>query len=214
MPRHERSASRETDFDFSKSELRILRGLRTPARVQQFLDDEVRYNKERKGETCRSPRRVLRDRLAHCMEGALFGAAALRVHGHPPLLIELLAVRDDHHALAVFRENGLWGAIAQSNYSGLGYRAPAYRTIRELVMSYFDQYFNDPQGEYTLREYSLPVSLARYDARGWMTSESELFWVDDIFGGARHYRVIPKGMRPGKVRDRVFRAGCLGKVSR
>ncbi|HEX8984762.1 MAG TPA: hypothetical protein VF767_05000, partial [Bryobacteraceae bacterium] len=129
-------------YGFRPAEWQELRRLKTPEKVQRFLDCEVGYNKEPGGPTCRSPRRVLRDRVAHCLEGALFGAAALRVQGRPPLLVDLEAVRDDDHVLAVFRERGLWGAVAKSNYAGLRYREPVYRTLRELAMSYFEQYYN------------------------------------------------------------------------
>src|SRR5262245_40563625 len=138
---------------FDCSELAILRRVDTPAKIQKFLDCDLDYNKERDGETCRSPRRVLRDRTAQCMEGALFAAAALRVQGFPPLLVDLESVRDDDHVIAVFRQRGHWGAVAKSNYAGLRFRSPVYRTLRELVMSYFEHYYN-PAGEKTLRAYS------------------------------------------------------------
>jgi hypothetical protein len=121
---------------FNAEERAVLRRLNTPEKIQRFLDG-LAYNKEPDGNTCRSPRRVLRDRTAHCMEGALFGAAALCAIGHPPLLLDLEAVRDDDHVLAIFRSHSHWGAVAKSNYSGLRYREPVYRTLRELVMSYF-----------------------------------------------------------------------------
>ena len=127
---------------FDAGERKQLRGLKTPEKIQRFLDDEIGYNKEAGGATCRSPRRVLRDRLAHCMEGALFAAAAVGLLGFPPLLLDLEAERDDDHVLAIFRHRGHWGAIAKSNYSGLRYREPVYRTLRELVMSYFEHYYN------------------------------------------------------------------------
>src|ERR1700733_14561331 len=144
------------------SKLGMPRRLDTPERIQRFLDDEVGYNKEEGGPTCRSPRRVLRDRLAHCMEGALFGAAALRVHGFPPLLLDLEAVRDDDHVLAIFRQRGHWGALGKSNYSGLLFREPVYRTLRELAMSYFEHYFNLDRAK-TLPKYLRPVNLTRFD---------------------------------------------------
>jgi hypothetical protein len=134
---------------FTPAERAVFRKLKSPDKIQRFLDD-LAYNKEHGGVTCRSPRRVLRDRTAHCMEGALFGAAALRMIGHPPLLLDLEAVRDDDHVVAIFRLHGHWGALAKSNYSGLGYREPVYRTLRELVMSYFEHYYN-LQKEKTLR---------------------------------------------------------------
>ena len=140
---------------FGRDELAILGRLKTPEKIQSFLDSEIGYNKELQGATCRSPRRVLRDRLAHCMEGALFGAAALRVLGHPPLLLDLEAVRDDDHVLAIFRPRGHWGAVAKSNYSGLRYREPVYRSLRELAMSYFEHYYN-LRREKTLRTLFAP----------------------------------------------------------
>src|SRR5215470_7310768 len=117
------------DFVLERHELSVIKRLSSPEKIQRFLDDEVAYNKERDGETCRSPRRVLRDRLAHCAEGAYFAAAALRLRGYPPLIVDLMAVRDDDHLLAVFKQHGHWGAIAKSNYSGLRFREPVYRTI-------------------------------------------------------------------------------------
>ena len=116
----------------------MLRSLKTPESIQLFLDRDVAYNKEPQGETIRSPRRVLRDLTGHCLEGALLAAAALRIQGQSPLLLDLGAVRDDDHVLAIFRRGGHWGAIAKSNYSGLRFREPVYRTTRELVMSYFE----------------------------------------------------------------------------
>src|SRR5713101_2118198 len=170
---------------FDRRELNVLRRLRTPERIQRFLDEDVAYNKEKSGPTCRSPRRVLRDRTAHCLEGALFGAAALRVQGWQPLLLDLEAVRDDDHALAIFRQRGCWGAIAKSNYAGLRFREPVYRTLRELAMSYFEHYYN-PDGEKTLRSYSRPVSLARFDSIHWMTSEEPLWPIPEFLFDIKH----------------------------
>ena len=98
--------------------------------------------------------------------------------GYPPLLVDLEAVRDDDHVLAVFRRGGHWGALAKSNYSGLRYREPVYRTLRELAMSYFEHYFN-LKGEKTLRRYSRPVNLARFDRIGWMTSEEDVWAIPE-----------------------------------
>src|SRR5208283_3083336 len=117
-------------YGFDVGETRVLKALKTPERIQSFLETEIAYNKEPDGDTLRSPRRVLRDKVAHCMEGALLAAAALRVQGFPPLLLDLEAVRDDDHVLAVFKQQGHWGAIAKSNYSGLRFREPVYRSLR------------------------------------------------------------------------------------
>lgn len=146
--------------------------MNTPEKIQRLLD-ALPYNKEPDGPACRSPRRVLRDRTAHCLEGALLAAAALRVQGHPPLLLDLEAVRDDDHVLAIFRQRGLWGPVAKSNYAGLRFREPVYRSLRELVISYFEHYYN-LCGEKTLRKYSRPVNLARFDALEWVTAERDL----------------------------------------
>ena len=147
--------------------------------------------------TAWSPRRVLRERTAHCLEGAVFAAAALRVLGFPPLLLDLEAVQDTDHVVAVFRSRGHWGAIAKSNFSGLRYREPVYRSLRELVMSYFDGYIN-LRGDRTLRAWAGPVNLARFDRTrsGWMTAEEDLWWIADYLLDVPHTRLL----RPAMVR--------------
>ncbi|MBP6821061.1 MAG: hypothetical protein KA368_05935 [Acidobacteria bacterium] len=201
------------NFGFDKSEMAVFRKLSTPQKIQRFLDEEVAYNKEKDGETCRSPRRVLRDRLAHCAEGAYFAAAALRLLGHPPLIVDLMAVRDDDHLLAVFKQDGCWGAIAKSNYSGLRFREPVYRTVRELAMSYFAHYYN-LKGELTLREFSRPVNLSRFDRINWMTDEEDLFAIGDYFYTVPHSPVMTVAMtRKRRMLDRrLFEAGLVGSV--
>jgi len=198
---------------FSRDELAVLRRLKTPERIQSFLDSEIGYNKELQGETCRSPRRVLQDRLAHCLEGALFAAAALRVQGFPPLVLDLEAVRDDDHVLAIFRQRGHWGAIGKSNYSGLRFREPVYRTLRELAMSYFEHYYN-VVGEKTLRNYSRPVNLKRFDRDGWMTSEKDVWQIPEYLTGIAHTPLLADGMdrRLHRVDARLQAAGKLGGV--
>lgn len=143
-------------------------GLDSPAAIQTYLDG-IPYSAE---EVYRSPASVLRDRMAHCFDGALFAAAALSRLGDPPRILDMIAVRDDDHILALFQRFGRWGAIAQSNFSGLRYREPVYRSLRELVMSYFDLYFNSI-GEKTLRAYTVPLDLSRFDRQGWRTRDGE-----------------------------------------
>jgi hypothetical protein len=197
---------------FSASERAVFRQLRSPEKIQRFLDD-LAYNKEPGGPSCRSPRRVLRDRTAHCMEGALFGAAALRSLGHPPLLLDLEAVRDDDHVLAIFQLRGCWGALAKSNYSGLRYREPVYRTLRELVMSYFEHYYN-LRREKTLRNYSRPVNLRRFDTIGWMTAEEDVWPVPEYLCTIGHTPLLsPRVVRTlGRVDARLFAAGLVGRA--
>lgn len=157
---------------WTKEELEALRGLDSPEAIQAYLDG-MPYNDEI---TCRSPRRVIRDRKAHCMEGALLAAAALERLGHPPVLVDLQAERDDDHIIALFRRDGLIGAIAKSNFTGLRYRSPVHRTVREVVLSYFEDYFN-LDGELTLRGYTRPLDLRTRRFGEWRTREDDM---DDI----------------------------------
>jgi hypothetical protein len=197
-------------YGLTRAEVTLLQRLSTPEKVQRYLDDLV-YNVEPDGDTARSPRRVMRDRTAHCAEGAFLAAAALRVNGRPPLLVDLEAENDDDHVLAVYRDRGLWGSVATSKFSGLRFRAPVYRSIRELVMSYFEDYFNW-DGDRTLRAYSRPLSLARFDRSGWMTAEEDLWPVVEWLTVAHHTPLIPRAVarRLPRVDRRSFRAGVLG----
>lgn len=197
-------------YGLTRAETATLRRLSTPEKVQAYLDG-LTYNSEPDGDTVRSPRRVLRDRTAHCAEGALLAAAAFRVHGRPPLLVDLEAVRDDDHVLAVYRERGHWGAVATSKFAGLRYRAPVYRTVRELVLSYFEHYYNW-DGERTLRAYSRPVSLARFDRIGWMTAEEDLWPVVEHLSVISHTPLIPAAAarRLARLDERSYQAGLHG----
>ncbi|HEV8614221.1 MAG TPA: hypothetical protein VGU22_01900 [Methylomirabilota bacterium] len=163
--------------------------------------------------TAWSPRRVLREGTAHCLEGAIFAAAALRVLGFPPLLLDLEAVQDADHVLAVYRMRGHWGAIAKSNFVGLRYREPVHRTLRELVMSYFEDYIN-LRGERTLRAFSRPLDLRHFDrARpDWATSEGDLWWIAEHLVGVPHTRLLTPAMVRAlhRVDRRSLRAGLVG----
>lgn len=171
-------------FGLSTKELRILRRLNTPRKIQDFLET-IPANFEPEGDTCLSPRRVLRERRAHCIEAAMLAALALRINGHAPLVLDLTsAPHDEDHVIVPFQQNNCWGAISKSNHAILRYRDPVYRTIRELVMSYFNEYL-DGHGRKTLRSYSRPVNLSRFDAHGWMTSE------DDVWLIAEHLADVP-----------------------
>ena len=164
-------------------------------------------------DTAWSPRRVLREGTAHCLEGAIFAAVALRVLGFPPLLLDLEAVQDTDHVLAIYRVDGHWGALAKSNFSGLRYREPVYRTVRELVMSYFDDYMN-LRGDRTLRAYSRPVNLARFDRRhpGWITAESEAWFIPEHLFTIPHTPLLTPRQIPRltRVDRRSLQAGLVG----
>jgi len=196
-------------FGLAAAEVRTLRGLKTPARIQKFIDGlEYQY-----ADTAWSPRRVLRERKGHCLEGALVAAAALRVNGHRPLVMDLESVHDDDHVVALFRERGLWGGIAKSNFAGLRFRPPVYRTLRELALSYFAHYYN-LRGEYTLRAYSQAVDLSRLDDCHWMTAEEDVWCVAEALIAARHYALAPDKVTRALPRldRRSFAAGMHGWV--
>lgn len=146
------------------------------------------------------------------MDGALFAAAALRVQGHPPLLLDLEAVFDDDHVLALFRQDGCWGAIARSNYSGLRFREAIHPTIRSLVLSYFESYFN-LRRQKTLRRYSRPVNLSRFDRLDWMTSDEDLWEIPQYLADIPHRRLLPPTIerRLSTVDRRMFDAGLVGR---
>jgi hypothetical protein len=197
------------DFGLTAREAAFLRRLTPEWRIQQFLDD-VAYDLV--GSSCRSPRRVLRERTVQCLDGALFAAAALRLQGHRPLIMDLEAERDDDHVVAVFQRHGHWGAIARSNYSGLRFREPVFRTLRELALSYFETYFN-LRREKTLRRYSVPVDLSRFDGCQWMTSAGDLWEIGTHLVHVRHFSLLTPAMERdlGPVDRRLFEAGKVGR---
>ena len=185
----------------------VLSRLGTPGAVQRFLDG-LRYSDDGR---YRSPRSVLRDRRAHCFDGALFAAAALRRLGHEPLLVDLRAVRDDDHVIALFRSRGRIGAVAKSNFVGLRFREPIHRTVRELVLSYFEPYYN-LRREKTLRSYSGPVSLRPFDRLDWLTRDETMDLIAERLDAARHFPLVTRAQaaRLSRVDDRSYRAGMVG----
>jgi hypothetical protein len=192
---------------WTKSEVRTLRRFKTPASIQRFLD-ELRYNL---GYTARSPRKVLRDRTASCFEGAIFAAAALRVLGFPPLIFDLEAECDTDHVLAIYKVRGHWGAVATSNFTGCRYREPVYRTLRELALSYFNIYFN-LRFERTLRRYSRPVNLARFDHLDWMTTEKPIWFIAEHLCEIPHTPLLKPFMEKNLIRvdSRTARGEMVG----
>jgi hypothetical protein len=150
----------------TKEEKKFFQNLDSPFKIQAFLDTVVYPGEEGN----RSPIDVMRLKKAHCFDGGLFAAAALRLLGFDPIIVDLLPEpgKDDDHILALFKINGCLGAVAKSNFSGLRYREPIHRTLRELVMTYFEDFFN-MKSEKTMRSYSRPVHLKRFDRLNWMT---------------------------------------------
>jgi len=194
---------------WTPAERAILRPLRTPAAVQNLLDT-LAYRTE---DEPASPRRVLAERRAHCLDGALLAAAALRGLGFDPMVLGMWAVRDDGHVIAVFRKGGGWGAVAKSNFTGLRYREPVYRSVRELVMSYFEDYFNADL-ERTLRMHTSPLRLARFDRLGWETNDGAVEPIDAALKALPdHHLLTPAQVRRlARVDPRSMTAGMLGTV--
>lgn len=175
---------------FTQKEKDLIKKLNTPSKVQSFLND-LEFNFEKNGETIKSPIRVLRERNAHCFEGALLGAYIMSEHGYKPLILHLQTIKGDYdHIIVPFKESGLWGAISKTNHGVLRFREPVYRDIHELVMSYFHEYFLD-NGVKTLRKYSRPLNLNIF-GKHWMLEEEDLWKVDKKLDEIKHYKIAPE----------------------
>jgi hypothetical protein len=194
-------------MDWTKEELALFKTLSNPDKIQGFLDS-IDYNPAYE---CRSPRWVMKRRKAHCFEGAIFAAAALKLIGYKPLLIDMKSYNDDDHVIAVFKVDGYWGSVAKSNFTTLRYREPVYRSIRELIMSYFDFYFNT-KGEKSLRSYSLPLDLSVYNHRKWETTDEDLEYIGDKIESLHHFPVVnEKQLRKLFIAsETVMKAALLG----
>jgi len=198
------------DFDqaLTRSERRMISLLNAPMKIQAFLD-KLPYSVE-KGYRC--PLRVLREQTAHCFDGALFGAAALRRLGDPPLILNMIANdEDDDHLLALYKRHGHWGAIAKSNFVGLRFREPIYRNLHELVMSYFEQFYSVVRKK-TLRRYTVPLNLKPYDKLCWTTSDEPLERIGKRLDEVRKVPILTRRMIAGlsRVDERSYKAGLLG----
>lgn len=195
----------------SPSEVKFLRKLKNPEGIQKFLDS-IPYHL---ADTAFSPRNVMKHKTAHCLEGAIFAAAALRINGYPPLILDLEADRDTDHVIAVYKHKNAWGAIASSNYSGCRFRAPIYRNFRELALSYFEDYFS-PRKERSLRRFSKPVNLARFDDLNWMTTNKPVWFIAEYLVDIPHTELLSKSQKLGlpKMDERSIRAGLVGHKKR
>lgn len=191
----------------AKQELRMLRRLSTPEKVQDFLDT-LPANFERGGDTCRSPLAALRHQEAHCMEGALIAAAAFWYYGAKPLLLDLkTSSEDESHVIALFRRGKYWGAVSKTNHAVLRYRDPVFRTVRELALSYFNEYFLD-SGKKTLRSYAGPFDLRRFGA-DWLTSDKNQWKLVDAIDATKHYPLVPAGTKLRRADTIEIKAGKL-----
>lgn len=170
---------------FSKNDWIIFQQFKKPIDLQIFLN-QIKYNPEN---VTSSPIVIIHRKSANCFEGALFAAAVLRIMGYKPLIVDMIAHNDDDHVIAVFKKNDRWGAVAKSNTTVLRFREPVYRSIRELVMSYYDFYFN-VYGEKSLRSYSNPVNLSKFDKHNWMTTEDDLEFIGDYLFEIYHHKIL------------------------
>ena len=198
------------NFNFTNKELKIIRKLNTPEKIQDFLDNiPVNFENDGAGETCLSPKSVLYKNKAHCIEAAFFAAMCLKINNigsGKALLVDMKGARGDwDHVVAVFRIEGKWGAISKTNHAVLRYREPVYESIRELVMSYFHEYTSDDEkGKKTLRSYSNPVDLCRVFGYDWMTSKEDLWEIHHFLDKLKHYNVLNKKQIKGLRRaDRI-----------
>jgi hypothetical protein len=174
----------------TKDELAVLRKLSTPIKIQDYLDS-LPINFEKRGETLLSPRRVLREGKAHCIEGALLAATALMLAGEKPLLLDLKTLAsDDEHVVALYKRNGRWGAISKTNHATVRFRDPIYKSVRELAASYFHEYFLDSTGVKTLRNYSGPINLNQFGT-GWITAEEDLWNISEALDAVPHFKLFP-----------------------
>jgi len=185
-----RRRARREDLGLTKAEFVVLQRLKTPEKIQAFLFG-LRQNFEPDGDSCKSVRAVLAARRAHCIEGAMLAAAALWVHGEPPLLLDMQAERDYDHVIALFRRNGCWGAISKTNGPELRWRDPVYRSLRELAMSYLHEYTNK-RFRKSLRTYSRPFDLRALDTKIWVTGKGNIWEVPEQLEELPHYRLVTR----------------------
>lgn len=180
----------QRDLGLTPAEFNVLRRLSTPEKIQTYLL-KMPQNFELNGDSCSTVRMVLRDNYAHCIEGALLAAAALWVHGEPPLLLDLRAKNDADHVVALFRRKGHWGCISKTNGPDLRWRDPIYRTLRELALSYMHEYSNRRDYK-SLREYSVPYDLRRADLNDWLTGEEGAWRIAEKLDEIRHYPLVSR----------------------
>ncbi len=179
---------------FASREYKALAKLATPIKIQDFLD-KLPMNWEKHGDTHRSPRYVLKEKKAHCIEGALLAAAALWIAGDPPLIMNLsarLGKGDDDHVVALYKRGNRYGAISKTNHAVIRFRDPVYRTPRELALSYFHEWFLNSNGEKVLECYSQPLDMRRFGT-DWLTTEKDLWDVANALSERKHYFLVPKG---------------------
>lgn len=176
----------------TKEEKRIFQSLNTPSKIQDFIN-KIPVNFEKDGkDTCKSPRQVLQENKCHCIEGAILAAMILRFHGYEPLILDMESSKKDFdHVITIFKKEGKFGSISKTNHAVLRYREPIYNSVRELVMSFFHEYFTD-DGKKTLRKYSNPVNLKKFDKYGWMETFEEVWYIPNHLTEIKHFPILTK----------------------
>lgn len=178
-------------FDFTPKEIAVFQRLNAPQKIQDFLN-KLPANFEKNGDTCLSPREVLKQRRAHCAEGAVLAATILWYHGQKPLLMDIkTTLDDDEHIVALFKKNGFWGAVSKTNHAVLRYREPIYKTVRELALTYFHEYFKN-NGQKTMRSFSSPFDLSKIKDRRWLTTKRNLWGLIEKLDRSKHFKVLNK----------------------
>jgi hypothetical protein len=177
-------------YGLSKEEIKILKKLNTPIKIQNFLDT-LPINFEKDGETYMSPCRVLRENKAHCLEGAMLAVVCLWINKKKGYILDLKSDCGDDHTLAMYRINGYWGAISKTNHATLRFRDPIYKTVRELALSFFHEYFDVKTGKKILESYSLPFDLKKNFGTNWITREDEMFDIAEALDNAPHEKFYP-----------------------
>lgn len=198
--------------DYSKEEIKLFKKLNSPQKIQDYLDS-LKFNFSEDGVFV-SPRKVIKTKKADCLEGALFAAAALEFNGYEPLVLDLRSAKkpfDYDHEVAIFKIDRFFGAISKTNHAVLRYREPVYKTVRELVMSYFHEYFLNNTGKKTLREYSMPFNLNKINNLNWRTTENDLWQIHEILDKIKHYQILtPKQIKKLRKADMIeIQAGKL-----
>lgn len=172
-------------------EKQFLTSLNTPSKIQDYLDS-ISFNHEESGETCMSPRRVIREKKAHCIEGALLAGTSLWLNKKQPLIVSLKVKLSDYdHIIVLYKEHGYYGAISKTNHNVLRFRDPVYKNVRELVMSYFHEYFLVETGEKTLLGYTKPINIKKFGTK-WITREDELWDMAEIIYDTPIIEIVPK----------------------
>lgn len=191
---------------YTKSEIKLFKRLNTPAKLQDYLNS-LTFNFEEKGDTCMSPREIIKNKKAQCIEGAIFAAAVLEFHGGKPIVMDLRSAKkpyDDDHVVTIFKQFRCFGAISKTNHAVLRYREPVYKTLRELALSYFHEYFLSKNGQKTLREYSEPFDLNYFNKLNWRTTEKSLLEISFHLDKVKHNKILsPKQIKNLRKADKI-----------